>query len=63
MKNLFQNVSEALPDEVIETLLETETVRIERIVSDGHASPPGFWYDQPEHEVGRDPLWIRSVTV
>jgi cupin 2 domain-containing protein len=25
-------------------------VRIERIVSRGHASPPGFWYDQPEHE-------------
>ncbi|WP_417849673.1 cupin domain-containing protein [Thalassoglobus sp.] len=50
MKNLFQNLSAALPDEMIETLIETETVRIERIVSDGHASPPGFWYDQPEHE-------------
>jgi cupin 2 domain-containing protein len=25
-------------------------VRIERIVSNGHASPDGFWYDQNEHE-------------
>ena len=25
-------------------------LRIERIVSQGHASPPGFWYDQDEHE-------------
>jgi len=25
-------------------------VRIERIVSTGHTSPEGFWYDQAEHE-------------
>lgn len=25
-------------------------VRIERIISNGHASPEGFWYDQDEHE-------------
>jgi cupin 2 domain-containing protein len=25
-------------------------VRIERIVSHGHASPADFWYDQPQHE-------------
>lgn len=25
-------------------------VRIERIVSHGHASPDGFWYDQDQHE-------------
>ena len=30
---------------------ETEcTVRIERIVSHGHSSPEGFWYDQDQHE-------------
>ncbi len=37
-------------DEVTETLEENEHVRIERIVSGGHSSPPGFWYDQDEHE-------------
>ena len=25
-------------------------MRIERIVSQGHASPEGFWYDQDQHE-------------
>ena len=25
-------------------------VKIERIVSDGHASPEGFWYDQEQNE-------------
>ena len=25
-------------------------LRIERIVSSGQASPPGFWYDQPHGE-------------
>jgi cupin 2 domain-containing protein len=25
-------------------------VRIERIVSTGQESPPGFWYDQPDDE-------------
>jgi cupin 2 domain-containing protein len=31
-------------------LLDRPGLRIERIVSNGHASPPGFWYDQPQHE-------------
>jgi len=31
-------------------LVETQDVRIERIVSNGQASPPGFWYDQPRAE-------------
>jgi cupin 2 domain-containing protein len=28
------------------TLVDAEGVKIERIVSSGQASPPGFWYDQ-----------------
>lgn len=31
-------------------LLETEQVKIERIVSHAQASPPDFWYDQPDDE-------------
>lgn len=30
--------------------LRQDAVRIERIVSNGHASPEGFWYDQDEQE-------------
>lgn len=36
--------------ECVETLLGTSGLRIERIVSTGQASPPGFWYDQTEGE-------------
>lgn len=31
-------------------LLETETLRLERIVSRGHSNPEGFWYDQDHDE-------------
>ena len=31
-------------------LLKRPGLRIERIVSTGQASPPGFWYDQTENE-------------
>ncbi|MCC9605313.1 cupin domain-containing protein [Blastopirellula sp. JC732] len=48
--DLFANVPADLPAELFETLLETESLRIERIVSHAHASEPDFWYDQDEHE-------------
>jgi cupin 2 domain-containing protein len=48
--NLLRNLPEACGDEALETLLETADLRIERIVSHGHASPEGFWYDQDESE-------------
>ena len=48
--NLFSAIPAALPQELIEELVNHPHVRIERIVSKGHASPEGFWYDQPEHE-------------
>jgi cupin 2 domain-containing protein len=37
-------------EEQVERLIEGSNVRIERIVSTGQASPPGFWYDQPDDE-------------
>lgn len=40
----------ALPAEVLTTLLDAATVRVERIESYGHASPHGFWYDQDQNE-------------
>jgi cupin 2 domain-containing protein len=48
--NLFTGLPAGLPDELFETLAERRSVRIERIVSHGHASVPGFWYDQQQHE-------------
>ncbi len=31
-------------------LLQTSSFRLEQITSYSAASPPNFWYDQPEHE-------------
>jgi cupin 2 domain-containing protein len=44
--NLLADVPVALAEEDLRTLLTTSDLRIERIVSTGQASPPGFWYDQ-----------------
>ncbi|MDB5355836.1 MAG: hypothetical protein JWN24_2289 [Phycisphaerales bacterium] len=48
--NLFANLPSNPPNELFQTLMKATTFRIERIVSHGHASPEGFWYDQDEHE-------------
>jgi cupin 2 domain-containing protein len=37
-------------DEAVIALLSRPGLRIERIVSHGQASPPGFWHDQEEGE-------------
>jgi cupin 2 domain-containing protein len=50
MPNLLDPSPADLRDEFIETLVSTPEVRMERIVSRGHASPEGFWYDQDQHE-------------
>ncbi len=49
-RNLFDNLPERLPQELFETLAAGDGVRIERILSQGQASPEGFWYDQEQHE-------------
>jgi cupin 2 domain-containing protein len=48
--NLFSDLARGLPDEAVETLAQAAEVRIERIVSHGHASPPDYWYDQDQNE-------------
>ena len=50
LTNMFDEIPAGLPEELVQTLLSTPSVRIERIVSLGHSSPEGFWYDQAEHE-------------
>lgn len=48
--NLTRNIPDASSTEVFEPLAAGRSAKIERIVSLGQASPPGFWYDQPRHE-------------
>ena len=46
VRNLFNDIPATLEAELFQTLAESGAVRIERIVSDGQATPPGEWYDQ-----------------
>ncbi len=50
MDNIFRDVRARLAAEEITRLVARPGLRIERIVSTGQASPPGFWYDQPADE-------------
>ena len=54
--NLLAPLPDAGVAERVDTLLTRSGLRIERIVSRGQASPPGFWYDQPEAE------WVLLLT-
>lgn len=49
-QNIFANIPRDLPEELCTALAASAAVRIERIVSQGHASPDDFWYDQPQQE-------------
>lgn len=48
--NLLAPAPDAKAAEIVEALLTRPGLRIERIVSQGQQSPPGFWYDQDEGE-------------
>lgn len=49
-RNVFADIPAALPEELIQPLVRGKGMRIERIVSKGHSSPPGFWYEQADDE-------------
>ena len=49
-KNIFGNIPAELPDELFEEIMAGNNFKVERIVSRGHHSPEGFWYDQDENE-------------
>ncbi len=48
--NLLRDLPDSAAAEITDTILALPGLRIERIVSLGQASPPGFWYDQSEAE-------------
>jgi len=48
--NIYSAIPDRTHEEIFETLADSGNVRIERIISDSHASPEGFWYDQDENE-------------
>src|SRR5215471_3559446 len=49
--NLFADVSAvSAGEEAFSEILARPGLKIERIISQGQASPPGFWYDQAWNE-------------
>lgn len=50
MKNLFADIPGEIPDELFENLVNKGSVQIQRIISRGHTTPQGEWYDQETDE-------------
>lgn len=50
VRNLFADLDTEIHSEALATLLERAGWRLERIVSAGHATPAGEWYDQERDE-------------
>ena len=50
LENILSNIGEAGEEEQFDLLMKSPNCRIERIVSSGHTSPKGFWYDQENDE-------------
>jgi cupin 2 domain-containing protein len=50
LKNIFSSIPDTIDKEIFEDLLQSHSIRIERILSKGQSSPTQGWYDQEEHE-------------
>ncbi|MBC7820314.1 MAG: cupin domain-containing protein [Planctomycetaceae bacterium] len=50
MNNVFADIPAALTEEIVQTLLTSSNLRVERIISLGHSSPDGFWFNQEQNE-------------
>ena len=48
--NIFSEIPERTPEEIVEEIIGTKTCKIERIISKGQTSPRDFWYDQAQNE-------------
>lgn len=48
--NIFDNFPSEVPEEIFESIIQTRTIKIERILSKGQNSEEGFWYDQDQAE-------------
>lgn len=56
MDNIFNFIPADLSKEIVERLVDSNTVKIERIISKGHKSPASGWYDQDTNE------WVLVLT-
>lgn len=49
-ENIFDAIPDDIKKEVFENIIENDKFKLERIISEAHASPPEFWYDQDKNE-------------
>lgn len=50
LKNIFGNIPSKIKEELFEKIIDKENFLLERIISEGHATPENFWYDQEKNE-------------
>jgi len=50
MENIFEFIPKELAKELFQPILENPSFKLERIVSKGHCTPLGEWYDQDWNE-------------
>ncbi|MCI0654777.1 MAG: cupin domain-containing protein [Methylococcaceae bacterium] len=50
VRNIYSPIATEKDREAFEILLQTDSFRLERILSECHATPAGECYDQPEDE-------------
>ena len=48
--NIFADIPEHVPEELLECILKKDNIVIERIISNGHVTTAGQWYDQTGDE-------------
>lgn len=50
IKNIFRDIPDDIRNEVFEEIVSSGNFKLERIISEGHSSPEGIWYDQEKNE-------------
>jgi cupin 2 domain-containing protein len=50
IENILENIPADLPEEVFSTLVSAKNFTLKRIVSHGHATPPGEWLSEKQDE-------------
>ena len=50
VKNILSDIHKKHREEILEEIVSSGNVKVERIVSRGHETPEGRWYDQDRNE-------------
>jgi len=50
ISNIYSDIPKELPNELFEKIIQNGSFKLERIISKGHSTPKGKWYNQSEEE-------------